>query len=79
MGSVPGNQTKVDSTIQRKIMNDDVVIECQVCGDEIKRIRGESLAEAQKWRNAIADNPYKYIMFCKDCVSNGYHIEEAYR
>ncbi len=60
-------------------MNDDVVIECQCCGDVLKRVRGENLAEAQKLRNAIADNPYNYIMFCKDCIENGDHIEEAYR
>lgn len=60
-------------------MNDDVVIECQSCGNVLKLIRADNMAEAQKLRNAIADKPYNYIMFCKSCIEAGYHIDEAYR
>ncbi len=35
-------------------------LECQTCGKELKEL---SLAEQQQ----VADKPYNYIVYCKDC------------
>lgn len=41
-------------------MYDDAVLECQDCGAVLLRL---SHAEAQK----VADNPYNYVFYCKQC------------
>jgi len=47
----------------------DLILECQSCGDEIYR-SGDPADQA-----VVANNPYSYIMFCRECKSAGYHIE----
>ncbi|QLF83483.1 hypothetical protein SEA_NICEHOUSE_270 [Rhodococcus phage NiceHouse] len=47
----------------------DLVIECQTCGDEVYR-SGDAAKKA--W---VADKPYNYIMWCRECRKAGHHLD----
>lgn len=55
-----------------RIWSDKLVIECQGCGEVMKRPTPE---EAKH----VAERPYDYVWFCRPCKKRGLHIEEQFR
>lgn len=53
-------------------MLDDPTLECQACGRVLKRL---SLAEAQR----VAGDPYRFIVYCHECLREDLHIEQGFR
>lgn len=51
--------------------NLDSYLECQGCS---KQLRLLSYSE----KNAMADNPYNFVVFCSSCQKDGLHIENGF-
>lgn len=55
----------------------DFILECQTCGDVLIRISWEDSARYQKATKAVADNPYNYVLYCKECRNDEIRRDNA--
>ncbi|ANA86348.1 hypothetical protein BH762_gp005 [Gordonia phage OneUp] len=53
-------------------MTDPPTLDCQGCGEVIQKLTWEQ-------QQAVAENPYNHVAFCRRCKQAGLHIEEQYR